>query len=86
MSKILRPNPFKRFFIRRKIKNLPPISPASLIPMNAEEEGFIKEVTFKHMKRTGQQPEDFIPYFVDYRIKGHKVKCRAVGIRKLRKI
>jgi len=76
----------KRFFIRRKIKNLPPLTPRSLIPLNAEEDSFIKAIRQEHMKRTGCQPEDFTAYFADFHIKHHKTNCRAVAIRQLRRI
>jgi hypothetical protein len=71
--------------IRRKIKNLPPISPEALIPRNQEEAGLLRFASEENMKKTGCQPEDFIAYFVNYHVKGHKVNCRAVGIRQLRK-
>lgn len=72
------------FFIRRKMKSLPPISPKALIPLNAQEESFIDAIRQKHMERTGCQPEDFLAYFVGYGVKGHKVNCRAVAIRRLK--
>lgn len=74
----------KRFFIRRKVKILPPLTPESLIPRNEVEASFIEAIRKKHMERNGSQPEDFIAYFVPFRIKGSKEPCRAVGIRKLK--